>query len=179
MSQRRRWPRTTESLPLRPKTWTTTQDRKRRRQFGVYIEATKRRGEALDHVLLYGLQALARPPWQASLPMRWASMCVSPQALPSKKLGIWRPLTNLNAGDILFIDEIHRLNRVVEEILYPAMEDFAIDIIIGKGPSANSIRLDLPKFTLIGATTRAGQLSSPSETGLASLFVWSCTPLRS
>ena len=70
-------------------------------------------------------------------------------------------LTNLSEGDILFIDEIHRLNRVVEEILYPAMEDYAIDIIIGKGPSANSIRLDLPKFTLIGATTRAGQLSSP------------------
>jgi Holliday junction DNA helicase RuvB len=70
-------------------------------------------------------------------------------------------LTNLNSGDILFIDEIHRLNRVVEEILYPAMEDYAIDIIVGKGPSANSIRLDLPKFTLIGATTRAGQLSSP------------------
>ena len=70
-------------------------------------------------------------------------------------------LTNLNAGDILFIDEIHRLNRVVEEILYPAMEDFAIDIIVGKGPSANSIRLDLPKFTLVGATTRAGQLSAP------------------
>src|SRR5699024_1330267 len=70
-------------------------------------------------------------------------------------------LTNLNPGDILFIDEIHRLNRAVEEILYPAMEDFAIDIIVGKGPSANSIRLDLPRFTLIGATTRAGQLSSP------------------
>lgn len=83
-------------------------------------------------------------------------------------------LTNLAPGDILFIDEIHRLNRAVEEILYPAMEDFAIDIIVGKGPSANSIRLDLPHFTLIGATTRAGQLSSPLRDRFGVQRVWNC-----
>ena len=88
-------------------------------------------------------------------------------------------LTNLNENDILFVDEIHRLNRSVEEVLYPAMEDYAIDIIIGKGPSANSIRLDLPRFTLIGATTRAGQLSAPCGTGSASPSGWSCTRRRS
>ncbi len=88
-------------------------------------------------------------------------------------------LTNLNPGDILFIDEIHRLNRVVEEILYPAMEDYAIDIIVGKGPSANSIRLDLPKFTLVGATTRAGQLSSPLRDRFGVSLRLGCTPPRS
>ena len=92
--------------------------------------------------------------------MKWGSTCASPPAI-EKAGDLAALLTNLNENDILFVDEIHRLTRSVEEVLYPAMEDYAIDIIIGKGPSANSIRLDLPRFTLIGATTRAGQLSAP------------------
>lgn len=128
------------------------------------VEAARVRGggEALDHVLLSGPPGLGKTTLCYILAQ---AMGVRVHATsgpvidkPSDLAGM---LTGLNPGDILFIDEIHRLNRVVEEILYPAMEDYAIDIIVGKGPSANSIRLDLPKFTLIGATTRAGQLSSP------------------
>lgn len=128
----------------------------------VFIEAAKRRREPLDHVLLYGPPGLGKTTL-ASIIAAELGVNIRITSGPA----IERPgdlaaiLTNLSDFDVLFIDEIHRLNRTVEEILYPAMEDFALDIIIGKGPSARSIRLDLPKFTLVGATTRAGLLTSP------------------
>lgn len=128
----------------------------------VYIEAAKRRNEPLDHVLLYGPPGLGKTTMAGVIANEMGvNIRITSGPAIEKPGDLAALLTNLNPGDILFIDEIHRLNRAVEEILYPAMEDFAIDIIVGKGPSANSIRLDLPKFTLIGATTRAGQLSSP------------------
>lgn len=128
----------------------------------VFIEAARRRKEPLDHVLLYGPPGLGKTTL-ANIIASELGVNIRVTSGPA----IERPgdlaaiLTNLSNFDVLFIDEIHRLNRTVEEILYPAMEDFALDIIIGKGPSARSIRLDLPKFTLVGATTRAGLLTSP------------------
>ena len=128
----------------------------------IYIEAAKQRGEPLDHVLLYGPPGLGKTTLSNIIATEMGvNIRITSGPAIEKPGDLAALLTNLNPGDILFIDEIHRLNRVVEEILYPAMEDFAIDIIVGKGPSANSIRLDLPKFTLVGATTRAGQLSAP------------------
>lgn len=128
----------------------------------IFIEAAKMRQESLDHVLLYGPPGLGKTTLSAIIANE-----LSVNLRTTSGPAIERPgdlaaiLTSLEPGDVLFIDEIHRLNRIVEEVLYPAMEDFCIDIVIGKGPSARSVRLDLPPFTLVGATTRAGLLSAP------------------
>ena len=128
----------------------------------IFIQAAKMRGEPLDHVLLHGPPGLGKTTLSGIIANEMGvNIRITSGPAIEKPGDLAALLTNLSENDILFVDEIHRLNRQVEEILYPAMEDFAIDIIIGKGPSANSIRLDLPRFTLIGATTRAGQLSAP------------------
>ena len=128
----------------------------------VFIEAAKQRGEPLDHVLFYGPPGLGKTTLAGIIAAEMnVNIRVTSGPAIEKPGDLAALLTNLSQGDILFVDEIHRLSRSVEEILYPAMEDYALDIIIGKGPSARSIRLDLPKFTLIGATTRAGALAAP------------------
>ena len=150
-------------VSLRPKVLTDyIGQEKAKENLEVYIKAALSRGEALDHVLLYGPPGLGKTTLAGIIANEMnVNLRVTSGPAIEKQGDLAALLTNLNEGDVLFIDEIHRLNRSVEEVLYPAMEDNALDIIIGKGPSARSIRLDLPKFTLVGATTRAGQLSAP------------------
>ena len=135
---------------------------KAKENLSVFIQAAKMRSEPLDHVLLHGPPGLGKTTLSGIIANEMGvNIRITSGPAIEKPGDLAALLTNLNENDILFVDEIHRLNRSVEEILYPAMEDYAIDIIIGKGPSANSIRIDLPHFTLIGATTRAGQLTGP------------------
>lgn len=148
---------------LRPKTLSEYigQD-KVKENMKIYIEAAKKRGEPLDHVLLYGPPGLGKTTLSNIISNEMnANIKITSGPAIEKPGDLAALLTNLSEFDVLFIDEIHRLNKSVEEILYPALEDYTLDIIIGKGPSARSIRLDLPKFTLIGATTKAGSLSTP------------------
>ncbi|MCD7772180.1 MAG: Holliday junction branch migration DNA helicase RuvB [Oscillospiraceae bacterium] len=150
-------------LSLRPKSLNEyIGQEKVKENMKIYIDAAKKRGEPLDHVLLYGPPGLGKTTLSAIIAHEMGvNIRITSGPAITKPGDIVAILTNLQAGDVLFIDEIHRIPREIEEVLYPAMEDFAVDIIIGKGAGARTIRLDVPHFTLIGATTRAGQLTSP------------------
>ena len=153
----------TGEVTLRPKTLAeyVGQD-KVKDNLSIYIKAALKRGESLDHVLLYGPPGLGKTTLSSIIAREMGvNLRVTSGPAIEKQGDLVAILTSLNEGDVLFIDEIHRLSRNVEEILYPAMEDFSLDIILGKGPSARSIRLDVPHFTLVGATTRSGQLTAP------------------
>ena len=156
-------PEDSGEVSLRPRTLDEyIGQEKAKENLRVFIQAAKMRGEALDHVLLHGPPGLGKTTLAGIIANEMGVNLRITSGPSIEKAGdLAALLTNLQENDILFVDEIHRLDRAVEEILYPAMEDYAIDIIIGKGPSANSIRLDLPHFTLIGATTRSGQLTAP------------------
>ena len=150
-------------IRLRPKTFDEYFGQEKvKEMLKVYIEAAKGRGDSLDHTLLYGPPGLGKTTLSGIIASEMGvNFRVTSGPAIEKQGDLAAILTNLAPGDVLFIDEIHRLSRSIEEILYPAMEDFVLDIIIGKGPAARSIRVPLPKFTLVGATTRAGQLSTP------------------
>ena len=148
---------------LRPKSLATYIGQKKiKESLKIYIEAAKNRGDSLDHLLFYGPPGLGKTTLAGIIAAEMGvNIKITSGPAIEKPGDMAAILNNLQEGDVLFVDEIHRLNRQVEEVLYPAMEDYAIDIMIGKGPTARSIRLDLPRFTLIGATTRAGMLSAP------------------
>ncbi|MDP3120300.1 MAG: Holliday junction branch migration DNA helicase RuvB [Sulfuricurvum sp.] len=150
-------------LSLRPSAWVDYVGQEQiKRNLGVFIEASSKRNEALDHVLFYGPPGLGKTTLALIIANEMGSnIKVTAAPMIEKSGDLAALLTNLEEGDILFIDEIHRLSPAVEEILYPSMEDFRLDIIIGSGPAAQTVKIDLPRFTLIGATTRAGMLSNP------------------
>jgi Holliday junction DNA helicase RuvB len=150
-------------ITLRPQTFSEYVGQKKvKRNLDVLIGAAKKRKEPIEHVLLYGPAGLGKTTLAHIIANEMGTNIRATSGPAIEKVGdLGSILTNLNDGDILFIDEIHRLNKLIEEVLYPAMEDFKLDIIIGKGPSAKTLQLDLPRFTLIGATTRLGSISSP------------------
>ena len=152
-----------EEVTLRPKSWDEyIGQEKIKKNLQVFIKAAKKRSQALDHILFFGPPGLGKTTLANLIAYEMGSNIKTTAAPMIEKSGdLAAILTNLEEGDILFIDEIHRLSPAIEEILYPAMEDFRLDIIIGSGPAAQTIKLDLPRFTLIGATTRAGMISSP------------------